>query len=178
MFASRDVDAGRIPFLLILMAWLPVTLSDLEGWIQPDRLRTAFAARGPGEQGGAFNVIAAGVVARIRSKVAQHHDLDSDSSTVPPELHELACLTVASHVLARLGMTSTDAAGGVFTLTNEQRTRLKALEADLELVAKGELGVSLPDGNSDGSEPYDHNAVQLASTPVRRVLGRSATEGL
>lgn len=160
------------------MPWLPVTLSDLEGWIQPDRLRTAFAARGPGEAGGAFDVIAAGVVARIRSKVAQYYDLDSDPSTVPPECHELACLTVASHVLARLGMVSTDAAGGVFTLTSEQRTRLKALEADLDLIAKGEMGVTQPDTQTVDASAYRNNAVALVNTPTSRVLGRSSTEGL
>ena len=160
------------------MAWLPVTLPDLEGWIHPDRLRVAFGVRGVGEKCSAFDVIAAGIVARIRSKVAQHHALDSDPTKVPPELHELACLTAASHVLARLGAVATDDRGGVFTLTSEQRTRLKDLEKDLEMISKGELGVTLPDAETDGSEPYQPNAVELVSTPVTRVLGRAATEGL
>lgn len=160
------------------MAWLPVTLSDLEGWIQADRLKAGFGARGQGDAGAAFDVIAAGIVARIRAKVAQHYTLDSDPNTVPPELHELACLTAASHVLARLGMVSTDAAGGVFTLTSEQRTRLKDLEKDLASIAEGKMGVTLPDLQTDTVEPYRNNAVQLASTPVTRVLGRASTEGL
>lgn len=160
------------------MAWLPVTLADLEGWIHPDRLRTAFAARGPGQSNVAFATIAAGIVARIRSKVAQNYPLDDDPETVPPELHELACLTAASHVLARLGMTSTDDRGGVFTLTTEQRERLRALEKDLEMIASGKLGITPADGDSDGAEPYTQNRVALVSTPVARVLGRSSTEGL
>lgn len=160
------------------MPWLPVTLTDLEGWIQKDRLETAFAARAPGQKRVAFDVIAAGAVARIRSKVAQNYALDPDPNTVPPELHELACLTVASQVLARLGAVSTDAQGGVFTLTREQRDRLKMLEADLDKVSRGELGVSAPDGTSDGAEPYAPNRVELATTPAFRRLSRTETEGL
>lgn len=160
------------------MPWLPVTITDLEGWIQKDRLETAFASRAPGQKRVSFDVIAAGVVARIRAKVAQQYPLDADPNTVPPELHELACLTVASQVLARLGVISTDASGGVFTLTREQRDRLKLLEADLDSISQGKMAVSPVDGGSDGAEPYTPNRVELAITPGSRRLSRTATEGL
>ena len=123
------------------------------------------------------------VVAQIRAKVSAKgkNSLDSDASLIPPEFHELAILRLLIAILSRMGPTGGtggEAGADPLSLTSDQRTRLTQLEKDLDMVAKGELGVSAP-ANPEGASTVgtSGSGVALASSSPRRFT-RCTTAGL
>lgn len=159
------------------MSWVRISLDDVLAYADRARIDAVLATTTPAEEGGWFEVIRDSVVSRIRTKVGQRCAIDEDAALIPPEFAELAALLCLSQVLSRIGQIGTTAEGSAFTLTSEQRDRIRALEADLTAVAKGDLSVTGPD-NPDATPNVSGFAVELASTPVVRVLGRSGTSGL
>jgi len=159
------------------MNWVRVSLDTVLAYADRSRTEAIWSRTSRDEAEAWFRAIRDSIVARIRAKVAQKGSLDADPETIPPEFGELAALLCLSNVLARLGAVHAGA-DGVFTLTSEQRDRLRKLEDDLAAVARGELSVTTPSNPDTDPDVTSGPGVELAATPPTRVLGRASTSGL
>lgn len=165
------------------MPWKSVTLDHVFAFTRDERIIIAWDADSDEERDAWFAIQQESVIAQIRAKVSAKgkNPLDSDASLIPPEFHELAILRLLIAILSRVGPTAGtggEAGADPVTLTSDQRTRLTQLEKDLDMVAKGELGVSAP-VNPEGVSTVgtSGSGVALASSSPRRFT-RCTTAGL
>lgn len=131
------------------MPWKLVTEADVMTFARSARAEAAWDADDDPQKAAWFETMRAGVVEDIRRKCGNsgRFPLDSNPDTVPGEFHPLACARILVDILGRVGPTAgTGGEGGAdpMALTVDQRDKMRRLEADLNLVAKGELGISLP----------------------------------
>lgn len=148
--------------------WRTVTPQDIQAHAFDERIAAAVRSTlGAGDES-TFAVLRDPVVARIRARIASwpDHTLDTRSGTIPPEFHDYACLVILSLLLSRPG-TAGAADSNTFTLTSDQRDRLKQAEADLAQVAKGELAVT----------PFDSQEEVSRTIPVPSIGTRTRTYG-
>ena len=133
-----------------MASWKNVELSDVLAFARNERLETAWAADDDPQRDNWFGIIRDTVVAQIRAKCSAKgtNKLDDDPVRIPPEFLELAAYRLLISIMGRIGPTSGYGGQGgadVLALTEDQRTRLTQLEKDLDMVAKGELSVTVPD---------------------------------
>lgn len=175
----RHGATEHVHFLPLLpVNWPLITTDSVLAYAHEARVRAPFVQQSREEEGAGFGFIRDGVVARIRLKVGQRNPLDADPGRVPPEFAELAALLCLSHVLARLGVLHSGAEGGVFTLTSEQRDRIRQAERDLDAVANGTMTVTASDNPAESPEVSGGAAVEVVEGGVTRVLARGSTSGL
>lgn len=160
------------------MNWVRVSLDTVLALADRSRVEAVWSRANRDEAEAWFRAMRDPIVARIRAKIAQKATLDADPETIPPEFGELAALLCLSAVLSRLGAVHAGADGGVFTLTSEQRDRIRELEKDLAAAAKGEYSVTIPSNPDSDPDVLGGPGVELAATPPSRVLGRASTAGL
>ena len=159
------------------MNWVRVSLDSVLAYADRSRTEAVWGRTSRDEAEAWFGQMRNAVVARIRAKVAQKGTLDADADTIPPEFAELAALLCLSNILARVGAVHAGA-DGVFTLTSEQRERLRKLEEDLAAVARGELSVTTPANPDTDPDVNSGPGVELAATPPTRLMSRASTAGL
>lgn len=172
----RNGAAGHAS--LARVNWIRISLDSVLAYADRSRVEGVLSRTDRAEEDGWFAIIRDSVVARIRTKVGQKATLDADPQCIPPEFAELAALHCLSSVLARVGHLHQGAEGGVFTLTTEQRERIRKLEEDLAAVAKGEMSVTTPSNPDTDPDVSGGPGVELAATPPTRVLSRASTSGL
>lgn len=165
------------------MPWTSVTLSHVFAFSGDARITEAWDADDDAERDTWFDIQRASVVAQIRAKASAkgQNALDADATLIPPEFHELAILRLLIAILGRLGPTAGtggDGAGDPLSLTADQRTRLTQLEKDLDMVAKGEIGVTSPaTPETSASIGSTGSGVTLVSSTTRRAT-RDTLSGL
>lgn len=154
--------------------WLPLTLPDLQAHAADERLDAAIRSVLSAGDETTFATLKAPVIARIRSRIATWRDnvLDTRADRIPPEFHDYAALIVLSLILARPGALAGSPANQ-FSLTEDQRARITQAEKDLELVARGELAVTPPDGSDT-----QRTVVTPSIGERTRTYGRDYEDGL
>jgi len=116
--------------------WSPVTLDHVRAVVSIARVDRSADADGDGQLEVYFRLYHMSVVADIRSRLAQAHQLDSDPATVPPEFVLLAAMRIAAVFLGRPGPMATDGTSP-YSLTPEQSAEIKRLETRLDAAANG-----------------------------------------
>lgn len=166
------------------MSWLPVSFADVLAYSRSERLTKAWDADDTTQRDAWFEIQRAGVVADIRRKCGSsgRYALDSDTANVPPEFHDLAVLRLLVKILGRIGPTA--GAGGdngadPLALTQDQRDEKRRLEKDLDAVAAGTLGLSIPDAEETEAS---HTSASLGSpsiaAPARTAFTFDEQDGL
>ncbi len=118
-------------------AWSAITPADIEARIPANALaalRERFNLDGTDPLAAQI----ADVVARVRGAVAScdSYQVDSDTTTVPPELRDDAAWLVCGGIMLRVP--------DAMPMTDDHRKRVELAEARLEKVAKCELAISTP----------------------------------
>lgn len=162
------------------MPWTPVTLAHVFAFTGDSRIVEAWDADSDTERDAWFEIQRGSVVAQIRAKASAkgQNPLDADATLIPPEFHELAILRLLIAILSRLGPTAAGDSADPMSLTADQRTRLTQLEKDLDMVAKGDLGITTP-ATPEGTSTIGTtgSGVTLASSTPRRAT-RETLAGL
>lgn len=142
-----------------MAAWVVITVDDLNDYLVGDQvaaLRTAARAKG---QSDPFPRIMADRVAYVRNRISRRIHLSRTLLAIPPELKTQSCLLIIEAMQGRIPM---------LELTEDQRQRLRDAKRDLDLAAKDDFPISMPD---DPVEPdlqrEDGGAVQVVRSHRR-----------
>lgn len=153
-----------------MQPWVVITIADLEDYLiaaQVTALRSA--ARGKG-QTDPFPRVMADRVAYIRNRISRRISLSRTEHAVPPELKTQACLLIIEAMLGRIPM---------LELTDDQIRRLTDAKRDLDLAAKDDFPISMPDDpQEDNLQREDAGAAVARVTPQNRQATRRTLQGL
>ena len=119
-----------------MSAWVVITVDDINDYLIADQvaaLRTASLARG---QTDPFASVMADRANYVRNRIARRIKLSRTPLAVPPELKTQTCLLVIEAMQGRIPM---------LELSEDQRQRMRDAKRDLDLAAKDDLPISMPD---------------------------------
>ena len=117
-------------------AWITLVATDLNDYLlaeQVEALREEALGEG---QADPFSKVATDIVAKVRSYIASNpsNQLDSDATTIPPELKIDVCYLILGPMLGRLGI----------ALTKDQVKQLDLAHSTLIALREKKLVVSQP----------------------------------
>lgn len=123
-----------------MSAWVVIGIADLNDYLVGDQvaaLRTAARAKG---QSDPFPRVMADRANYVRNRIARRIKLSRTPLAVPPELKTQACLLIIEAMQGRIPM---------LELSEDQRQRMRDAKRDLDLAAKDDLPISMPDDPID-----------------------------
>ena len=157
------------------MSWQPVTLDHVRALVQQARIDRAADADGDGQMEVYFRLYHDGTVAAIRARLSESHTLDANPTLLPPEFVMLAALRIAAILLGRPGPTGSDQVNP-YSLTVEQNSELKRLEAQLEGAAAGKP-ITTTDAPAATDATTDASPAPSVTAPTR-YWSRDSQDGI
>lgn len=143
-----------------MAAWAVISVDDLNDYLVGDQvaaLRTAARAKG---QTDPFPRVMADRALYVRNRICRRIRLSLTPLAIPPELKTQTCLLVIEAMQGRIPM---------LDLTEDQRQRLRDAKRDLDLAAKDDFPISMPDDPMDPDlQREDGGAVQVVSSNPRQ----------
>jgi hypothetical protein len=118
------------------MTWDSVTLDHVRAVIRESRLDKAVDPQFDGQLESRFGMYHRSIIAEIRARISESHDVDANPLLVPPEFVMLAALRIAQILLGRPGQVQVDGQDA-YALHPGQKAELDRLEKRLDAVADG-----------------------------------------
>lgn len=118
------------------MTWDSVTLDHVRAVIRESRLDKAVDAQFEGMLESRFGMYHRSIVAEIRARISESHEVDANPMVVPPEFVMLAALRIAQVLLGRPGQVQVEGQDA-YALHPGQKSELDRLEKRLDAVADG-----------------------------------------